>query len=88
VIGKSSFITAEERPATFPALTMEDQTKKMETNEKTVALVKGHRSYTGYFSGGELAFDPMKDLNLPGSYDEVLARFEKLQGERAVEVLN
>jgi hypothetical protein len=67
---------------------MEDQPKKMETNEKTAGPVEEPRSYAGYFSGGEPAFDPMKDLNLPGSYDEVLARFEKLQGERAVEVLN
>ncbi len=31
---------------------------------------------------------PIKDLNLPTSYDEVVTRFRKLQGERAVEVFN
>jgi len=35
-----------------------------------------------------LAFDPTKDLNLPGSYDEVVSRFKKLQGTRSVESLN
>ncbi len=67
---------------------MEDLPKKTEVKVVTTAPVEEPRSYAGYFSGGELTFDPMKDLNLPGSYDEVLARFEKLQGERAVEVLN
>lgn len=67
---------------------MEDQTKKMETTEKNTTVLPEDRSYAGYFSGGDLTFDPMKDLNLPGSYDEVLTRFRKLQGERAVEVLN
>jgi len=33
-------------------------------------------------SGGELSFDPQKDLNLPSSYEEVLDRFEKIQGAR------
>ena len=40
------------------------------------------------FANGDLGFDPTKDLNLPGSYDEVLARFKRLQGDRAWEVLN
>lgn len=67
---------------------MEDLPKKTDAKAMTAAPAEEPRSYAGYFSGGELTFDPMKDLNLPGSYDEVLARFEKLQGERAVEVLN
>jgi hypothetical protein len=46
------------------------------------------RSYSGYYSGGALSFDPLKDLNLPASYEEVVARFRRLQGERAIEVLN
>lgn len=33
-------------------------------------------------------FCPQKDLNLPGSYDEVVERFKRLQGDRAWEVLN
>lgn len=48
---------------------------------------QGERGYASY-SGSNLSFDPMKDLNLPGSYDEVLARFKRLQGDRAMEVLN
>ncbi|HEY0979022.1 MAG TPA: hypothetical protein VGE21_16245 [Flavobacteriales bacterium] len=49
---------------------------------------KAERSYSGYYSGGNLSFDPLKELNLPSSYAEVVTRFRKLQGERAVEVLN
>ena len=46
------------------------------------------RSYTNITVEKELGFDPLKDLNLPGSYDEVVTRFSKLQGERAQEILN
>lgn len=53
-----------------------------------VAVELEERSYTDYNAAQELAFDPLKDLNLPGSYREVLDRFKKLQGERAQEVLN
>jgi len=45
------------------------------------------RSYAEYHTK-ELAFDPMKDLNLPASYEEVLARFKRLQGDKAMESLN
>ncbi len=45
------------------------------------------RSYAAY-SSTELSFDPMKELNLPASYEEVTARFRRLQGSRAMEVLN
>lgn len=45
------------------------------------------RSYAEY-AAKDLAFDPMKDLNLPGSYEEVVDRFSRLQGDRAAEVLN
>jgi hypothetical protein len=48
---------------------------------------QNERSYAEY-SNKELAFDPLKDLNLPGSYDEVLSRFNRLQGDREPEVLN
>lgn len=68
---------------------MEDQHKRTEmTGKADVDGAPEQRTYAGYFSGGDLTFDPMKDLNLPGSYDEVLVRFRKLQGERAVEVMN
>lgn len=33
-------------------------------------------------------FCPHKDLNLPTSYDEVVKRFKRLQGDRAWEVMN
>jgi hypothetical protein len=42
----------------------------------------------GPYSPAKLDFDPLKDLNLPGSYDEVIKRFKGLQGERSQEVLN
>ncbi|HRO99150.1 MAG TPA: hypothetical protein PLN54_06910 [Flavobacteriales bacterium] len=42
----------------------------------------------GPYCPQRLGFDPMKDLNLPGSYDEVVMRFKRLQGDRAEEVLN
>jgi hypothetical protein len=45
------------------------------------------RSYAAY-SKVEHAFDPMKDLNLPDSYEEVVSRFKRLQGDRAMETLN
>lgn len=53
-----------------------------------LAVEQEERSYTDYTVEKDLAFDPLKDLNLPGSYEEVLDRFNKLQGERAQEVLN
>ncbi len=46
------------------------------------------RTYASLANNAELSFDPMKELNLPGSYDEVTARFKRLQGGRAMEVLN
>ncbi len=46
------------------------------------------RDYATFCEGRDITFDPMKDLNLPGSYEEVLRRFRKLQGVRAMEVLN
>lgn len=60
-------------------------------NDPTTAKVaeeQEERSYADYTVEKEFAFDPLKDLNLPGSYQEVLDRFNKLQGERAQEVLN
>jgi len=49
---------------------------------------KAERSYAAAHAGDHLSFDPMKDLNLPGSYDEVVSRFKRLQGVRAMEALN
>jgi len=68
---------------------MEDQKNKTKaTGNAPEVTTEEQRSYTGYYGGGDLTFDPLKDLNLPANYDEVMARFEKLQGERAVEVMN
>ncbi len=68
---------------------MEDQKNKTKAIGNAPAVTtEEQRSYAGYYAGGDLTFDPLKDLNLPANYDEVLARFEKLQGERAVEVMN
>ena len=36
----------------------------------------------------ELAFCPHKDLNMPVSYEEVIERFQKIQGSRAKVRLN
>ena len=46
------------------------------------------RSYASLANNASLSFDPMKELNLPASYDEVTVRFKRLQGSRAMEVLN
>lgn len=49
---------------------------------------QAERSYAEYTVVKELAFDPMKDLNLPGSYKEVLDRLERLQVDRTPGALN
>lgn len=46
------------------------------------------RTYHAHPGGHELAFDPLKDLNLPGSYQEVMERLGKLGGDRSAETLN
>jgi len=62
---------------------------EMETPEENASqeASRPKGSYSGY-SNERLEFCPIKDLNLPTSYDEVVSRFRKLQGERAVEVFN
>lgn len=40
------------------------------------------------YAAAKLDFDPLKDLNLPSSYDEVTSRFRKLQGDRSASLLN
>lgn len=68
---------------------MTNRPTTVQRTEETAAdqTEQTERSYAEY-SAKDLAFDPMKDLNLPGSYDEVLARFNRLQGDREPEVLN
>jgi hypothetical protein len=46
------------------------------------------RCYSTYSNSGQLEFCPFSELNLPKNYDEVVSRFKRLQGERAVEILN
>lgn len=47
---------------------------------------EGEHTYAAH--GERLGFDPMKELNLPGSYDEVLSRLKHLQSSRDMESLN
>ncbi len=46
------------------------------------------RCYGRYGADGSLDFCPVNDLNLPADQAEVAARFKRLQGARAMEVLN
>jgi hypothetical protein len=62
-------------------------TVKPKEAEAPDAKEQVERSYAEY-AAKDLDFDPMKDLNLPGSYKEVLTRFKRLQGDREPEVLN
>jgi len=52
------------------------------------AIEQTKRCYSEYSTAGAVEFCPFKDLNLPSSYEEVVNRFRKLQGERAIEVFN
>ena len=55
--------------------------------ETTAAGTAPDRCYSKY-NQGQLDFCPLKDLNLPANYEEVLDRFNRLQGDRAMEALN
>ena len=55
--------------------------------EAEASAKKDPTCYSKY-NEGQLDFDPLKELNLPANYDEVLERFNKLQGDRAMESLN
>jgi hypothetical protein len=57
-------------------------------NGKEEPAEQEQRTYGCAKTNALLAFDPTKDLNLPGSYDEVVSRFKKLQGTRSMESLN
>ena len=50
--------------------------------------VKSERTYSEYDGGEHLTFDPLKDLNLPSSYEEVMMRYKRLRGERQAVSLN
>ena len=72
------YSTMEQRPDPKPEATATGSEEK--TGVKEPAF--------GAYCPEKLGFDPTKDLNLPGSYDEVVKRFNRLQGDRALEVLN
>lgn len=49
---------------------------------------RAKRCYTAYASQESIDFCPLNDLNFPASYEQVIERFKKLQGEQAMEVMN
>lgn len=53
-------------------------------NEETLA----ERTYADYRDDERLSFDPLEDLNLPASYEEVQARYRQLRAERETPSLN
>ena len=57
-------------------------------DKSVVRIEEAKRCYSEYSSSGAVEFCPFKDLNLPTSYEEVVSRFRRLQGERAIEVFN
>jgi len=61
----------------------ETETETGETEDPSNA-----RSFVAQESTSELGFDPLLDLNLPASYDEVRLRFERLQGGRRLPDMN
>ena len=50
--------------------------------------VKSEGTYSEYLGGEHLTFDPLKDLNLPSSYEEVVVRYMRLRGERQLPSMN
>ena len=54
-----------------------------QTEEETA-----ERSYVEYLGIEHLSFDPLKDLNLPASYEEVVLRYKRLRGDRPLPGLN
>lgn len=55
--------------------------------DETVQGVE-QEGYAAISLENKLAFDPTKDLNLPASYEELNARFRRLQPTRSQENLN
>ncbi|HQW04363.1 MAG: hypothetical protein IPH05_13040 [Flavobacteriales bacterium] len=68
---------------------MSEPTKQeQQGKERVEASVPSERTYGTTSSEQELGFDPLKDLNLPSSYQEMLERLGKLGGDRTPETLN
>ena len=55
---------------------------------KEILDLESERTYSEYNGGEHLTFDPLKDLNLPSSYEEVVLRYKRLRGERQAVSLN
>ena len=72
----------------LPAMKKNVSTEKDLASSASTAVRSEQETTYGSYSPAKLDFDPLKDLNLPGSYDEVVKRFKGLQGERSQEVLN
>ena len=66
---------------------MENGPEKVSVDEASIKVGDTNTENT-YQQETKFAFCPLKDLNLPAAYDEVLARFKRLQVEQAVESLN
>lgn len=84
-------------PRTRPCRVLFDEPSKepvKQSNEATQPAGEGSQAESGkpeeagYQAGENHAFDPMKELNLPANYDEVVTRFKRLQSNRAMESLN
>lgn len=51
----------------------------MQDQEEKVMLKDEKRSYEAYRGMKGLEFDPLKDLNLPASYEEAMSRYKRLR---------
>ncbi|MBS1940981.1 MAG: hypothetical protein JST38_08910 [Bacteroidetes bacterium] len=49
---------------------------------------EAERTYADYAADVRLNFDPLQDLNLPASYEEVRTRYKRLRTDRSMETLN
>lgn len=67
---------------------MKDSANNQPPGEGTPAEQNKPAAEVGYNQRENLAFCPQKELNLPANYDEVVARFKRLQAGRAMESLN
>lgn len=68
-----------------PMTVKQENTENASPNE---AEQQASPSLEGYQAGENHGFCPQKELNLPASYEEVVARLKRLQGMRAMESLN
>lgn len=76
------------KPLTGTYPQMKINIKATENNADTTSAEPTEPTTRSFGTATDLGFDPLTDLNLPGSYEEAMARFSKLPGERPLEVLN